>query len=579
MVSGRNLWCFIIMMNLMVCFRLITINTEAKRIIMACNRQGKPPVMKPEDGTNDETKRKSGRAGTSMRCECRCRVNINFHSKMCAWRVTSYEANHNHTYGEAAEDESAEAIVEKVIDGYSISMDQIQKAIQSMERAVGALQPNNPRNTDMDAAQLLADLAGGPGPAGQEQRRRNTWGIAGADGAHQGPQHRHSIAEGAVQGSAGVIRLPAPNAQVAARPQVNIQSQLVQHPHPIDSEYHAPANAGPVRPNDYRALAAKSTSSLPTVANGVNQSPGPVNQQAVPQGSPKMSQYSGNLDTSIIGMRRISEPQVVGRLPISPYSPQAQPQQVSPRVYAQQAQYQQQQQYHQQHLAEMKSVALTAIEIDRYAMLHSQCKRMMSIACKRREWTEDVLAGIGRFLEAMQQSQLQQQQQQQQQQYAHENRPVHPAAEPELPAERHHLEPVTEAPEPVPIQPRSPQDSTEQDAVMSEQPPRDQSAAQPMKESEHQTTEPSVESPEISSGSVMVSPPVSTKEPLMTDDIQDEKPAIKRPHPDTDHESRIVTADEKIEKSDEDEEEVASCLPSPKRQASEPAICSDVAAN
>jgi hypothetical protein len=46
----------------------------------------------------------------------------------------------------------------------------------------------------------------------------------------------------------------------------------------------------------------------------------------------------------------------------------------------------------------LKSIATTAIEIDRYAMLHSALKRVIAIACKKRGWTEEVLKATGAWV-------------------------------------------------------------------------------------------------------------------------------------------------------------------------------------
>jgi hypothetical protein len=46
----------------------------------------------------------------------------------------------------------------------------------------------------------------------------------------------------------------------------------------------------------------------------------------------------------------------------------------------------------------LKNLATTAIELDRYAMLHSAFKKLIAIACKNREWTEEVLGKTGMMI-------------------------------------------------------------------------------------------------------------------------------------------------------------------------------------
>ena len=84
------------------------------------------------------------------------RININYHSKLNSWRITSYERAHNHPYGNGEE-------VEKNGQSYEISPYMIERAINRF-KGLNSPPPANlsvSRRED-DAALTLAGLVHSP---------------------------------------------------------------------------------------------------------------------------------------------------------------------------------------------------------------------------------------------------------------------------------------------------------------------------------------------------------------------------------------------------------------------------------
>lgn len=331
-------------------FRLITINTEPKRVIMACNRQGKPPRShggSPSDTTiaavspittaspsDDDAKKRSGRWGTSIRCQCRMRVNINYHTKLNAWRVTSFETKHNHAYGTVTANVDWPAVEGS---GYRVSAEQTHRAIQqymSMNTAPprltltvnGTTPGTSPsasssspaESTDNDAAMVLSSLS--------KSSTMSSFEAAGGSPPaynHTSPNHLQVLRE---QPQPNINRPAPPRIIVVRRPSIDNESST------------RPMSAGGVlQQHDHHANHSPSAPAIAALSQAAA-------SMAVASSPSPMMVSGPSLDT-------------------------------------------------------LRGLASTAIEIDRYAMLHNQFKKLIAVACKKRENTEDVLNGIGKLME------------------------------------------------------------------------------------------------------------------------------------------------------------------------------------
>lgn len=338
-------------------FRLITINTEPKRVIMACNRQGKPPNWKQnqdsssetEDGDDDPDKKKrSGRWGTSIRCQCRMRVNINYHTKINAWRVTSYEANHNHGYGKYTRDEAEEL---KIDPEFRLNENMILQAINKY-REMNSPPPRlrvGSFHRDSDAALVLTSLAKSP----FEATSPTTTG-------------RHSF--------------PATNKTSP------INAQPDPHQLPIPSFTPGQSSNTPQRPP--RIIVVRRSNNT-----GPNTAPhSPISTGMYSAGGlispvhpkPSMLQFRQPMAPAPVIRRRNS----ISMSPTSA-SPHHQPK------------FQSSMKPPDNNIQSLKGLAATAIEIDRYAMLHNQFKKLIAVACKKREHAEEVLGMIGMMTERL----------------------------------------------------------------------------------------------------------------------------------------------------------------------------------
>lgn len=296
-------------------FRLITINAEPKRVIMACNRQGKPPPSKQttagEEATSveevssspsSEDGRRSNRLGTSVRCGCRMRVNINFHTKLNAWRITSFESQHNHEYGSSTNITSTAGAVGG--ESFQLSPDRIEAAIRRFSSAQQRI-PTTP-TSEREAIAVLASMHsphlsfGSPATQTPNGWRHSPW------------QRRRSSSS--LQGS--------PALQPASFPQTMENSPSVKA-----AEKPAPILVIRRRPS-----------------------------------SPSLQPSSAR------------RPSLTALTPMQPGLASS----------------------------DERTPMQTAMEIDRYAMLHHSFKRLIATACRRREWTQEVLQGVGRFLESLQ---------------------------------------------------------------------------------------------------------------------------------------------------------------------------------
>ncbi|KAI3658895.1 hypothetical protein MP638_003138 [Amoeboaphelidium occidentale] len=317
-------------------FKLITINTEQKRIIMACNRQGRPPEGSPVvsengDGSSPASKR-NGRAGTSIRCGCRMRVNINYHSKLNAWRITSFEAVHNHEYGSSIVLEQSEQKASEVCD-YQITQEQIDNAIKQFCET----KKSKVSIDEDDAALLLTSLSLPSSVVNNSKSGENVRSLSeGAEGLKK---------ESSSRSSAFTEKKP---------PVSSLKLDTLLNKENDDSGYSSP--------REHALHENNSRGRLRFLLNG--------REMHSPNGG------YGSLRSAPINDRILH--------------------------LNSEGIYQDSKQHHQQslpslHPASFRSDSSTAIEIDRYAMLHSSFKKVIAMACKKREWTEETLGIIGKL--------------------------------------------------------------------------------------------------------------------------------------------------------------------------------------
>ena len=298
-------------------FRLITINAELKRVILACNRQGKPPsttALTPtsspsttvlpsvdevdDDGassTSSDERKRSNRYGTSIRCGCRMRVNVNFHSKLNAWRITSYEDQHNHLYGNPNSQECEEE------SKYEVTTAMV---IDAIRKCAARYRPVSAGGNERDAIAALTAL-GSPSTTSIQSTVTET----GLKSASVSP----------------VVKLPSIS-----------------------------VNAGTMGQRPNKIIVIRRSSISP-------KSPMSVIPPTLPNQTSLGSAESRGLQSSV------------------------------PSVFSENSS-----------ASSSRHLAKTAMEVDRYAMMHTSFKKLIAVACRKREWTQEVLNGLGRFMEALQ---------------------------------------------------------------------------------------------------------------------------------------------------------------------------------
>jgi hypothetical protein len=379
-------------------FRMITINTEPKRIIMACNRQGKPPPPSSEDGSPRPESlspavnkigsatppmKRNGRAGTSIRCGCRMRVNINYHSKINAWRITSFEHTHNHAYGSSIVIEPDETKQPEIVP-YECSPADVKRAIDSFRSK--SKNGTTAVNNENDIAMVLTSLAGNsPSPSTnqlmsnghsrQQDVHFNSLSLSEQASANNSlPNLR--LASVATMLSPRIlaeqakspIDAPAPEAQPTS---LKNESERLPSIHQEIMNRQLPTFKRPrvfVMTSEDRLLRqGHSDPSSPTGGNFNGLKSAPIRDSGsksmggnyIPQARRRSINYAQNRST-----------------PDFPNPPQSA---TTPSSHS------------------LPKLAATAIELDRYAMLHSSVKKVIALACKKREWTEETLGLIGKL--------------------------------------------------------------------------------------------------------------------------------------------------------------------------------------
>lgn len=354
-------------------FRLITINTEPKRVIMACNRQGKPPnsgkSLKAIDDESDvatidgdsesamdtdtengpEKKRRGGRWGTSVRCQCKMRVNINYHTKINAWRITSFQPGHNHEFANTS---LKDAISPQIFTGFQISEQDIDEAIRKfrqmnvpMEYEGSYLNSNNNNNNlrESDAALALTSLA--------------------------------SLRDSPNKTRLSINNLVEDQSEAKTHQERFVQDQSIPLRSPLNSK----------RPSRIFLVKRRRSSQGPLSAGLVSPTQLPFSPSQKSAGGDSAIQYrSGYLN------RR-------GSFSAGPFRPKNSSSTnfaaASTPILASGGTEQ----------SSLRDITMTAIEIDRYSMLYTQFKKLIAAACKKREYTESVLTGIGHMMERISQ--------------------------------------------------------------------------------------------------------------------------------------------------------------------------------
>ncbi|KAI3637486.1 hypothetical protein MIR68_004135 [Amoeboaphelidium protococcarum] len=356
-------------------FKLITINTEPKRVIMACNRQGKSPNAaaansKSENGALSDTQspsaespmspKRHSRLGTSIRCQCRMRVNINFHTKLNAWRITSFESSHNHSYGTFSLENNEPQSTQRrtsVDYSYEISESTIQRAIQRYRQMNAPTLDMTRIARESDAAFVLAGMSKSPAaeksmrlplqPHGHPQQQQKQQ----LQSFQQVPPSQHNS-----NGSPNLLMHQQP---LSAMPQTHRTS--VSSSSSAGLDHRVPSSAGLVQ----KHLAH------------------PVSQHHNPAGYTRRRSFS-----VATPQRNMAQPLSAGQH--YAYTNGA-PSNAPPPQHPQQGEG-----------ARVKNMAAMAIEVERYAMMHNQFKKVIALACKKRDSTEEVISGIGRMLERLQ---------------------------------------------------------------------------------------------------------------------------------------------------------------------------------
>lgn len=354
-------------------FRLITINTEPKRVIMACNRQGKPPnsgksqrnideesdsatidgesesAMDTDTENGSDKKKRGGRWGTSVRCQCKMRVNINYHTKINAWRITSFQPSHNHEFADTS---LKDAITPQIVPGFQISEQEINEAIQKFRQMNVPMEfeghySDNNKIRESDAAWALTSLAS----------FRNS----------------PSSARNKTRLSINNLVDDQPNAK--ARQERFSMDQ--------NTPLRSPQNSK--RPSRIFLVKRRRSSQGPLSAGLVSPTQLPFSPSHKSAGGDSAFQYrSGYMNrrgSLSAGPLRPNHPGSVNYVTAStPVLASGGTEQSS-----------------------LRDITMTAIEIDRYSMLYTQFKKLIAAACKKREYTESVLTGIGHMMERISQ--------------------------------------------------------------------------------------------------------------------------------------------------------------------------------
>lgn len=340
-------------------YRLVTINAEAKRCILACSRQGGRPAatsagaspagvssasptssatspaspMSPafpmSPSTDSDGEAAVARRATSKRCGCRCRINLNYHSKFNAWRVTSYEAAHNHSLHAVASSSSSTSTEEEYPQ---LTSAMIEMAI---ERYAAMNAP--PEHSAILALANMRAMAMSGGTVNEQQQQ------------------------------------PAPMTIVTAPTTNGVIGEAVTPSSPSTSSSSSSSNSADEERLLRRNLLARR---LSTILNT------PVTMNMSKPGSPLTSRRRFAFKSPAAGS-------TMGQEHVMNLQQQTMRSAPSPAMS-------------DTSLNSLRGMTTSAIELDRYAMLHHQFKALIATACKRREWTESVLTGIGRFMDQLQ---------------------------------------------------------------------------------------------------------------------------------------------------------------------------------
>lgn len=330
-------------------FRLIILSTEPKRIILACERQGKSTPsnhLKTGDGGKQETpaslhltdaailpshttlaKFSSKLNGVcKRRCGCKVRVNINYSADANGWRITSFNREHNHLIKtcslgldtitkvkqEANDDKYDYEVTAEMIQNAMLSYCNSHQPPPTLDKHLqDAVLHFNPINSNPHKLAALADVS--------------------TDILHK----QEHINVSSTNNSSNLLH--PPNLTISTTP-THRNFQAAQ-----------PASAGPLE--SYGQL----SSSL------------------------KNDFRSNSQIRCLDGTRHHPHQQSLFRVAEGVDYHQ-------PPLYANQ----------------LKNITVTAVEVDRYAMLHTAFKSLISVACKRREWTQDILGKIGAEIEKLQ---------------------------------------------------------------------------------------------------------------------------------------------------------------------------------
>ena len=396
-------------------FRVITINAEPKRVIMACNRQGKPPQSPVKEESTaadvmifpDDNARRSNRLGTSIRCGCRMRINVNYHSKLNAWRVTSFEAEHNHPVGALTipsdEESSPDTVVPVVeespsVEPYSVSPHMIKSAM-----AKYSMMNQTPEQHAIAALTALASPSAAPSnismssyaarPSINTSWLQSRGSISSESSISSLAVDTGSLHHHGPRSAAALERIPESPSMLQHMGSMQQQSSSGDNAAATFLKGRRPSRILIVRRRSPGSMSAGPLSAgIPTHAGNsgsdgsmmpfspVQQTTGPFS--AFPNGttmhfsSPTMVPLSlSGSGATVIGGGAVDG----GKTP----SPLRDDQSTT--------------------LRSLKGITSTAVEIDRYAMLHQSFKRLIAVACKRRDWSQDVLNGVGRFMEQFQQ--------------------------------------------------------------------------------------------------------------------------------------------------------------------------------
>lgn len=345
-------------------FKIITINTELKRVIMACNRQGRPPPSVETDPNTPVVLSASSKSGRSVRCQCRMRVNINYHSKLRAWRVTSFEATHNHGFGRM--DNSADTADKyRIHEKFVITQQDVQNAIL---KTAGRTQV-----TVSSAASTLAQFA-------QSSIRAST-----------SPMYPMSY-----PGTPNTSKIAYTTPYSARQASPDADRLSLKRTGPPLEHWHTNPNS-PRFPGTLQLKQEFLQRQVMPSSNGLSQyQPMKIDTSNVnPVMNHNQSMHTGQLFPGQTKMHMLppirnlihrensspasNENTIIGRRRSKSNLELPTLQMKAPVTSAR---------------SQLDHLANTALEVDRYATMHSCFKSVIALACKKPEWTSECLAAM-----------------------------------------------------------------------------------------------------------------------------------------------------------------------------------------